>query len=686
MVNKKMIMKKTFYFVSAALVAFVACTKETPAPEQTEQPISIVEQNQTTIYASIDDTKSEVNTTTGAFTWAVDEFISVAPASGTEYNNTFKCATPAEGAFTGTGEAGPIAISPMQSEVSYTNETNYQVKLRDTYSYVDGVTNALMVGTKVDASKYQFKHAAALLVVTYNNVPVNTSALKVTSTTGSQKLTGTVSLSGTGTSEIEISNDNTGLTGNGVTITFDKTDANVPSMTFYVPLPTGTYDAITFELVNDDSELQASTLKTLKNATLNRADVYVIPAVQLVAGFVPVRVGETNFSSNWNSKTHSSAFEVPLGSVLHMEFVNHSSKNNIWSNWNLFVTNMDYADPTPSGYHEYFVLRSDNYGWGDKNYHVENLTTEWPVSDEIYKEFMDGATVSLTVEHTITGNAFITARATKDATTYNKTYHQVVSPTESVYAFLWCDESYFEIKKVWLSVSKTTITSIATTGKYYVGNEDLDISKVGIPYVNAVFSNGVTAPIDPDPSVLTGTVSHGVTGNTNIPITINGRAYTLTANVIHGEGFGSPSFENNWDTTYDGDAPTAIPSGETKTIKLHVYSLGELNWQAPVVRLYDGETIKASLRIDHYGFDGFDNEGAGNRDSNWDWFRFSNFLNDMEMTITITDNGSNSATVRYDAIRRDGTSYYQLYNNISVISGNLSYRICVEHCYAIIHE
>jgi hypothetical protein len=70
---------------------------------------------------------------------------------------------------------------------------------------------------------------------------------------------------------------------------------------------------------------------------------------------------------------------------------------------------------------------------------------------------MQGAKVTLEVDHSATGNVFVTATAVgTNGTELVETYQQPVSATADIVAFLICDGSYFEMKKAYLIPSKVT--------------------------------------------------------------------------------------------------------------------------------------------------------------------------------------------------------------------------------------
>lgn len=192
-------------------------------------------------------------------------------------------------------------------------------------------------------------------------------------------------------------------------------------------------------------------------------------------------VGAEDNSSGWWT-AFSDYFSIPANKLLHLEFVNHGTGVNNWNNWNLAVTN-EIADRAAASYKEYFVLRSDAYGWGGGMaadgypFDIKMITQNYPDTDgdgDIWNDFrttMQGAHVSIDVDHSATGNVFVTATAVgTNGTTLVETYQQSVSATADLVSFLICDGSYFEMKKAYLIPSKVTVVedvnpvSIAVSG------------------------------------------------------------------------------------------------------------------------------------------------------------------------------------------------------------------------------
>jgi len=184
-------------------------------------------------------------------------------------------------------------------------------------------------------------------------------------------------------------------------------------------------------------------------------------------------VGPEDNSAGWWAY-FSDYFTIPANKLLHLEFINHGTGVNNWNNWNLALAN---AQRDAEGYAEYFLLRSDAYGWGNADYDGAMISQNYPDidgDDDIWDDFrttMQGARVSMDVDHSATGNVFVTATAVgTNGVTLVQTYQQPVSATDDIVAFLVCDGSHFVMKKAYLIPSKITVVedvnpvSITVTG------------------------------------------------------------------------------------------------------------------------------------------------------------------------------------------------------------------------------
>lgn len=215
-------------------------------------------------------------------------------------------------------------------------------------------------------------------------------------------------------------------------------------------------------------------------------------------------VGAEDYSSGW-WQAFSDYFELPQGKCLTIELINHNGgSTNNWSNWNLCVAT---GERDSDGYAEFFVIRSDAYGWGNADYNGSMFNIDYQDLDgdgDIWNDFrakMDGAKVVIEVDYAKAGVVFVTATATSaDGVVMVEKYEQPVTGT-SVNAFLIPDGSWLEIKSAWIEPSKIEeipdemAASIAVTGTpaaIEIGSTDF----WGNGVATVTFADGSTAVAD----------------------------------------------------------------------------------------------------------------------------------------------------------------------------------------------
>lgn len=217
-------------------------------------------------------------------------------------------------------------------------------------------------------------------------------------------------------------------------------------------------------------------------------------------------VGAENYSSPWWTD-FSDYFAVPANKMLTLEFINHNGgTQDIFKNWVLLVTN-EVGERGGEGYAEYFALRADPFGWGNGDYDAGLISHNYPTIDgNVGSEFlsiMDGAYVTLQIDHSATGYAFITATAVgTDGTELVMTYNQPVSSTENITVFLVAEGSYLQMKKAYLLPSKITavddvnpvsITVEGTPEFVEMGDENF----WGDAIATVTYADGSSAQVDP---------------------------------------------------------------------------------------------------------------------------------------------------------------------------------------------
>jgi hypothetical protein len=502
-------------------------------------------------------------------------------------------------------------------------------------------------------------------------------------------------------------------------------------------------------------------------------------------------VGAEDYSSGWWT-AFSDYFTIPTNKLLVLEFINHNGgSGNNWNNWNLGVAN-EVADRDADGYEEYFVLRSDAYGWGNGDFDLAMVSQNYPDTDgddDIWNDFratMDGAYVTIEIDHSVSGNVFLTATAVgTNGTELVMTYQQPVSATADITAFLICDASFFEMKEAYLLPSKVTVVedvnpvSIVVEGApefVELGNEEFwanatatvtyadgsseqvdaaDISFNVIPDMTTLgektvivsynktkqgeLSNPVTTfytlevtnsvasieittlpditeyyfyndtsgiIFDPTGMEVTATYSDATTdilgnetleigtiqaveGAQNFVISYVGATSTVTTTcpltLVKGiDQVGANDFSTAWWTEFSDDYTVA--SGSSKTFTMYCYSNEANNWHSPaaILRKADG-TEYGVVRMDNFGWGaGYDGIAAATND--WNWDTFTSNINGSKIIITVTNNGDDTANIRYDVTYASGETHFQLYEGIAVESADLNTALVLERAYLVIVE
>ncbi len=507
-------------------------------------------------------------------------------------------------------------------------------------------------------------------------------------------------------------------------------------------------------------------------------------------------VGLEDYSAAWWTY-FSDYFKVPANKLLHIEFVNHNggSENN-WNNWNLAVTN-EVADRDADGYAEYFVLRSDAFGWGGEGmtaegylFDIDMLSHNYPDSDgdgDIWNDFratMNGARVTLEIDHSVTGNVYVTATAVgTNGTDLVMTYNQPVSAVEDIVAFLICDASWFEMETAYLVPSKMTVVDdfypvsivvegtpaavelgnddfwgdgiatvtfadgstqqvdtadlsfnvipdMTTSGKktvsvaysktkegaygpavstiytlevtnvvtsieagninyYYYGADDIVFRPEGI-VVKATYADGSTATLENSALEFDYPVTVSAdAGSVNIDIAYVGASKTFTttstATLVQGVSqVGANDFSTAWWTAFSEDH--TIAPGAGKTIKMYCYS-NELNsWHSPCVVLRKTDNTEyAVVRMDNFGW-GETGYATATPAFDWNWDIFQSSINGSYVELTVTNNGDNTADIRYDVTYATGEKHFQEYAGITVESSDLNCALVIEGAYVVIVE
>ncbi|MDO4164012.1 MAG: hypothetical protein Q4D56_06455, partial [Bacteroides sp.] len=177
---------------------------------------------------------------------------------------------------------------------------------------------------------------------------------------------------------------------------------------------------------------------------INAEDVYIEGEAFTSGSYL---VGPADLSATW--WTYFSDNYVINGNTTYpFGFIftnNNSGSGNNWENWLLVCTNG--YERSESGYSEYFVLRSDAYGWGDSNYSSDNMTNgfDW----DTFVSDMCGAKVRLFTSRSsdmVSVKAKVRTAAGTTLTDY--TYYQSGISTDDIGLFLTAEGSSLDITAV----------------------------------------------------------------------------------------------------------------------------------------------------------------------------------------------------------------------------------------------
>jgi len=177
-------------------------------------------------------------------------------------------------------------------------------------------------------------------------------------------------------------------------------------------------------------------------------------------------VGEEDLSTPWWT-AFSDMLTMTGDQSMHYGFYNYTGGAANWDNWVLVVSNGKFTGVGGNGgpSDEYFVLRSDAYGWGDSNYNGANITHNY--NWDTFTSDMNGAYVDLTITRTNNHIDVTAVTTTKGGVTYNMTFSYDGTLAGTIGSYLTCEKSYLAIDPQTVFVGKSY-----TPGSYVVAPTD----------------------------------------------------------------------------------------------------------------------------------------------------------------------------------------------------------------------
>ena len=165
-------------------------------------------------------------------------------------------------------------------------------------------------------------------------------------------------------------------------------------------------------------------------------------AFEYLVGDPIITVGAEDNSAAWWT-VFSNYFRMPADGNMKFKFTNYTSGAGNWNNW-CFCLCTD-AERNGNGYAEYFVIRSDLYGWGD-SYASGTWTSEGYGDWDIFRADMEGATVVIDIQRngaTVSATAVATS---KNGNVYKEAFvTDCGDGNQTVRAFLIVDGAHLKM-------------------------------------------------------------------------------------------------------------------------------------------------------------------------------------------------------------------------------------------------
>lgn len=244
----------------------------------------------------------------------------------------------------------------------------------------------------------------------------------------------------------------------------------------------------------------------------------------------------------WTPETFSPLVTLTGDGSVHFGFRNYNNgTTNNWCNWLVVCTNgKSFGE---DGYSEYYVLRSDAYGWGNV-YNGDNVSHDF--NWDTFCAEMDGAWVDLTITRrgsTIDQKAVVT---TSTGETRNYSFKADGITDSTIGFFLLCEGSYLEVDPQEVLVNG----AVFQQGSYILGLEDCTTPWWTPDYFSpvVVYNQSIGSP-------LTFTFYNHNNGTTNnwcnwLLVCTNGKAFGEDG---YSEHFVLRSDAYGWGNAYNGD-------------------------------------------------------------------------------------------------------------------------------------
>ena len=279
-------MKKTILFYIGVAILMVGCSKV-----ENEEFIPENGKHTVTLKATVNEPETRVSVdASGTFSWQQDDWIVVLTDYNGEYNGPewTKTYGPNEDGsadfeleLSDGVTLGEYAFYPATEMCGVDSDGVIEFALSHYYEYATDATNMPMLGT-ISNNGASFKAVGGLLQITIDDIPEETDYLVFS--VGDKRITGVFTVEADTEGEKIINADEYDEGTN--TIEFF-----IPSMywddemVFYIPLPCGTYDYLTFSFLNSSISLEdpyySNTVQVPGGLTIGRNQIVIAPKLSV---------------------------------------------------------------------------------------------------------------------------------------------------------------------------------------------------------------------------------------------------------------------------------------------------------------------------------------------------------------------------------------------------------------------
>ena len=386
------------------------------------------------------------------------------------------------------------------------------------------------------------------------------------------------------------------------------------------------------------------------------------------------------------------------GMTYQLKFVNYGGNSN-WKNFVIILRSEDKAT-------EYAVLRADNWGWGtgytgeESDSHFTKMTEDkrdWGT----WLKAMSMAKCTALITNKDNGKADVKITMIgADNVTYTQEYTDIIVDTDNLYFAFTLEGCHLEFGDFNIEDSEPVAMKLngvpaklklGTTFEEAFANvtatvtfadevaqdvEAKDLQIQALPDMSTVGKKSLVAVYNK--TKLGNNAATPVIGTVDFDIV--DKMYDILGDASNNGNFWSAHSEM-----------VKVNPGETFVSSFTNYTAGAGNYQnfITVLTNADGTVEYGVLRADNWCWGTAftdqqqDEHVTKSMEAGRDWATWLAAMNGAKVTVYVTNNGDNTATVKYAMVGNDGKTYTQEYKNLNTVvdPDNFYFHYTVDHCH-----